>query len=125
MNETFKNRLAEKLKSKGMKQKDLADALGVSEVTVSRWLSGERNPSMRTVEKIANALETIPAYLLSENELQPVQAEKKEEGINWASILTGTAITATAIIGLIALAKAAGKITEKDKQQIEDILNRD
>ena len=125
MNETFKNRLAEKLKSKGMKQKDLADALGVSEVTVSRWLSGERNPSMETVEKIANALETTPAYLLSENELQPVQAEKKEEGINWASILTGTAITATAIIGLIALAKAAGKITEKDKQQIEDILNRD
>ena len=125
MNETFKNRLAEKLKSKGMKQKDLADALGVSEVTVSRWLSGERNPSMGTVEKIANALETTPAYLLSENELQPVQAKKKEEGINWASILTGTAITATAIIGLIALAKAAGKITEKDKQQIEDILNRD
>ncbi|MBP5602309.1 MAG: helix-turn-helix transcriptional regulator [Treponema sp.] len=125
MNETFKNRLAEKLKSKGMKQKDLADALGVSEVTVSRWLGGERNPSMGTVEKIANVLGTTPAYLLSANELQPVQAEKKEEGINWGSILAGTAMTATAIIGLIALAKAAGKITEKDKQQIEDILNRD
>ena len=124
MNETFKNRLAEMLKNKGMKQKDLADALGVSEVTVSRWLSGERKLSIETVEKIANVLETTPAYLMSENELQPVQQEKKQEGLNWSAIL-GTALTATALIGLIAIAKAAGNITEKDKKQIEDILNRD
>ena len=124
MNETFKNRLAEMLKNKGMKQKDLADALSVSEVTVSRWLSGERKLSMETVKKIADVLETTPAYLMSENELQPVQQEKKQEGINWSAIL-GTALTATALIGLIAIAKAAGNITEKDKKQIEDILNRD
>lgn len=124
MNETFKNRLAEMLKNKGMKQKDLADALGVSEVTVSRWLSGERKLSMETVEKIADVLQTTPAYLMSENELQPIQQEKKQEGINWSAIL-GTALTATALIGLIAIAKAAGNITEKDKKQIEDILNRD
>lgn len=124
MNETFKNRLAEMLKNKGMKQKDLADALSVSEVTVSRWLSGERKLSMETVEKIADVLQTTPAYLMSENELQPVQQEKKQEGINWSAIL-GTALTATALIGLIAIAKAAGNITEKDKKQIEDILNRD
>lgn len=124
MNETFKNRLAEMLKNKGMKQKDLADALSVSEVTVSRWLSGERKLSMETVEKIADVLQTTPAYLMSENELQPVQQEKKQEGLNWSAIL-GTALTATALIGLIAIAKAAGNITEKDKKQIEDILNRD
>ena len=124
MNETFKNRLAEMLKNKGMKQKDLADALGVSEVTVSRWLSGERKLSMETVEKIADVLQTTPAYLMSENELQPIQQEKKQEGINWSAIL-GTALTATALIGLIAIAKAAGNITEKDKKQSEDILNRD
>ena len=37
----------------------------------------------------------------------------------------GTALTATAVIGIVALAKAMGKISDKDKEQIEDILNRE
>ena len=122
MNETFIKRVEGKLREKQITQKKLAEILGVSEVTVSRWLNGERNPTMETVEKIASVLETTPAYLLSDGELQP--AQKKTDPINWSDFLAG-ALTATAIIGLIALAKASGKITEKDKQQIEDILNRD
>ena len=122
MNETFIKRVEGKLREKQITQKKLAEILGVSEVTVSRWLNGERNPTMETVEKIASVLETTPAYLLSDGELQP--APKQTDPINWSDFLAG-ALTATAIIGLIALAKASGKITEKDKQQIEDILNRD
>ena len=122
MNETTINRIEERLRAKKMTQKQFAEELGVSEVTVSRWLGGERNPTMETMERMAEVLETTPAYLLSKGELQP--AEKKSEPINWGDFLAG-ALTATAIIGLIALAKASGKITEKDKEQIEEILNRE
>ena len=51
--------------------------------------------------------------------------DKNSNGVNWGAILAGTALTATAVIGIVALAKAMGKISDKDKEQIEDILNRE
>lgn len=41
------------------------------------------------------------------------------------AILAGTALTATAVIGIVALAKAMGKLSEKDKDHIQDILSRE
>lgn len=55
------------LTSKGMTQRDLAARLGVSEVTVSRWMAdgaNGRNPSISTLQKIADRLETTPDDLL-------------------------------------------------------------
>ena len=67
MKESVRNRIEERLKAMKMSQRDLAEKLNVSEVTVSRWLSGERNPSLETMNNIASALDTTTAYLLSEN----------------------------------------------------------
>lgn len=129
MDANFKSRVEALLKEKGMTQRELAARLGVSEVTVSRWMTdgaNGRNPSIPTLQKIADILGTTPDYLLGKdgNELQPTQ-NTSGDGVNWGAILAGTALTATAVIGLVALAKAMGKLNESDKEQIENILNRE
>ena len=129
MNENFKNRMETLLKSKGMTQRELASKLGVSEVTVSRWMTdgtNGRNPSIQTLQKIAEILETTTDSLLGqEGSNVKTMQDKNSNGLNWGAILAGTALTATAVIGIVALAKAMGKISDKDKEQIEDILNRE
>ena len=129
MNENFKNRMETLLKSKGMTQRELASKLGVSEVTVSRWMTdgaNGRNPSIHTLQKIAEILETTTDSLLGqEGSNVKTMQDKNSNGLNWGAILSGTALTATAVIGIVALAKAMGKISDKDKEQIEDILNRE
>lgn len=44
-------------KEKGLKQKDLAEVLNVSEVMISQWENGSRNPKQSTLIKIAKALD--------------------------------------------------------------------
>lgn len=112
------------LNSKGMTQRDLAARLGVSEVTASRWMAdgaNGRNPSISTLQKIADRLETTPDDLLGK------QKTSKDTGnpVDLGAILAGTALTATAVIGIVALAKAMGKLSEKDKDHIQDILSRE
>lgn len=126
MTEAVRNKIEERLRAMKMSQRDLAASLGVSEVTVSRWLSGERNPSIETMNRIAQALNTTASYLLSEapGSAEQKQPEEKGDSVNWGAILAGTALTATAVIGIVALAKAMGKLDDRDREQIEDILNR-
>lgn len=49
--------LKELLKSKGIKQKWLANRLGVSEVTVSNWCSGKSMPKKSHLQKLSEILE--------------------------------------------------------------------
>lgn len=126
MDANFKNRVEMLLKSKGMTQRQLAEKLEVSEVTVSRWMTdgtNGRNPSVQTLQKIAEFLETTPDYLLGKDQQEANAPVNQDKGVNWGAILAGTALTATAVIGIVALAKAMGKINEKDKEQIKNILN--
>ena len=51
-----------------MTQREFASLLEVSDVTVTRWLHAERNPSVKMIEKIARVLETSPSNLLSEDD---------------------------------------------------------
>lgn len=129
MDANFRNRMESLLKSKGITQRELAEKLDVSEVTVSRWMTdgaNGRNPSVQTLQKIAEILETTPDYLLGKEspEIKPAQGAGSDS-VNWGAILAGTALTATAVIGIVALAKAMGKISDKDKMQIEEILNHE
>ena len=91
MNANFKSRVEALLKAKGMTQRELAAKLGVSEVTVSRWMTdgtNGRNPSIPTLQKIADILETTPDYLLGNDgkELQPIQ-NTSSDGVNWERFL--------------------------------------
>ena len=44
--------LKEVFKSKGIKQKFLASKMGVSEVTLSNWVTGKTSPSKKKSRKI-------------------------------------------------------------------------
>ena len=48
--------LKELFESKGIKQKWLANKLGVSEVTVSNWVKEKSHPSPKNLEKLCNLL---------------------------------------------------------------------
>lgn len=73
--ESFKQALAKYLKRAGMKQRDLAAAVGVSESTVHCWMSGKAFPRINMIEKIAEVLSCTPDDLLNYEE--PVQSETR------------------------------------------------
>ena len=51
------NNISKFLIEKDMSQKELADKVGLSEVTLSRYVNGVREPRVTTVIRIAKALE--------------------------------------------------------------------
>ena len=61
----FNQNLSEVLKEKGMRQRDLAALMGVTEVTVSNWARGTASPSVAQVERIAAALDMPVCALLA------------------------------------------------------------
>ena len=78
--------LAEKLKlfrkRAHFTQQELADAIGVSIMTVRRWEWNDRTPRLEEIEKIAAALGTTTDYLLN-GESEPAQNEpSKNQGNN-------------------------------------------
>lgn len=48
----------------GLTQKQLAELVNVTEVSMSRYISGERDPSVETLANIATALHTTTDFLL-------------------------------------------------------------
>lgn len=46
----------ELLRSKGIKQKWLAEKMGVSEVTISNWVTEKSSPSKKNIEKLGDLL---------------------------------------------------------------------
>ncbi|MBJ7881599.1 helix-turn-helix transcriptional regulator [Gelidibacter salicanalis] len=57
--------LKELLESKGVKQKWLANKIGVSQVSVSNWVKGKSEPSLKNYQKISELLE-IPLKELTQ-----------------------------------------------------------
>jgi len=48
--------LKELLKSKGVKQKWLSSKIGVSEVSISNWVKGKSQPSLKITRKLVKYL---------------------------------------------------------------------
>jgi transcriptional regulator with XRE-family HTH domain len=59
-------RVDEVLKEKHIQQKDLAERLGVSKVSVSYWCNNQTNPSINTLLNIAKVLEVRVSELIYE-----------------------------------------------------------
>lgn len=55
-------------KAKGLKQKELADLVGVSESSISQYENGKKNPSFEIALKLAEALDCESADLVSTRE---------------------------------------------------------
>ena len=60
-------RFQEELLRSGLKQKDLAEKVGVTEVTISRYANGTREPRHTNLTKIAHVLNTTTDYLAGLN----------------------------------------------------------
>lgn len=121
MNESVRNRIEERLKAKKMSQKDLAEKLGVTEVTVSRWLNGERDPSIETLNRIADALDTTTSYFFITDDWQTEKKPAEEK----SGMSTGLKVTFGVILGLVIAAVAAGLLSKDEKEQLVDILKKD
>ncbi len=62
------NRITDLLKRSGLTQRELADRVGITEVSLSRYISGDRIPKGPIIANIANALHTTTDYLLGTEE---------------------------------------------------------
>ena len=98
--------IAKKRKEKQLTQKDLADKLGVSNATVSKWETGKGFPDISLIEPLASALEiTVSEVLAGEERVQPdsehtemllkdmvdlsvKEQERKKKRYNWIIAIT-------------------------------------
>lgn len=64
MSKAFGQRLLSLLQKRGITQKELADKINTTEATLSRYVSGDREPKAETLANIATALYTTSDYLL-------------------------------------------------------------
>ena len=68
-------RIANLLKKSGLTQRELANKVGVTEVSMSRYVSGGRIPKGPIIANIANALHTTADYLLGTGEKSDFDSE--------------------------------------------------
>ncbi len=64
MNNLFVERIKGLIEKIGVTQRDLAQDIGVTESTLSKYLKGERTPNRDVLLNIATALNTTSDYLL-------------------------------------------------------------
>ena len=69
-NNTFAVRLTNALEASGMTQKQLADLTGMTQVSVSRYINGDRIPRASVAAKIADVLGVTCDYLCGNNTRQ-------------------------------------------------------
>ncbi|WP_353096392.1 helix-turn-helix transcriptional regulator [Tissierella praeacuta] len=78
----FVKRLQLLLDENNINQKELAKKVGVTEVTISRYMTGERKPRIDIANKMAEILSTTTDYLMGTSDIRnPYEGKviKKEE----------------------------------------------
>ena len=73
--ETFAYRLSELLKKRGMSQKELAERVGITEASMSRYMNTDRIPKSEILANIATALQTTSDYLLGVEEKGDIDSD--------------------------------------------------
>ena len=82
MNNFFTQNLQMFMEMRQMSNTELARKLGVSEVAVSRWKSGERNPRSEMIDRMCVIFECTHNDLLAPN-----SAEIQEDRENYTEVL--------------------------------------
>ena len=72
---TIGQRIANLLSEQRMTQRDLANRIGVTEVSVSRYISDDRVPKGTVIANIAKELHTTPNYLLGDEAEEDLDTE--------------------------------------------------
>lgn len=73
----FISRLRGLIEEKDITQKELANAIDVTEVTISRYLSGDRSPRIDIVNRLANYFNVSTDYLLN-RDVETIAAHQEE-----------------------------------------------
>lgn len=64
MGKELGEKISELLQKNSIQQKELAERIGIADATMSRYISGERDPKPEMIANIATALNTTSDYLL-------------------------------------------------------------
>ena len=75
LNKIFANNLTRLLERRGLSQVDVANALDVSESSVSLWCSGKTTPRMSKVDKLCELLRCSRSALIAEDGLAIVEKD--------------------------------------------------
>ncbi|SFU94196.1 helix-turn-helix domain-containing protein [Butyrivibrio sp. M55] len=67
MSNELGTRISDLLKQNGLTQKELADKVGITYVSMSRYISGDRIPKGPVIASLATALHVDAGYLLGIN----------------------------------------------------------
>ena len=67
----FGNNVRQLLKQKKITSRELATQIGVSPTYISNLLTGAKNPSMKTIEKLAEFFAVTPSDLIAKKEPPP------------------------------------------------------
>lgn len=125
----FGEKVVALLNKNNMAQKELADRVGITEVSMSRYIRGHRTPKGTVISNIANALHTTTDYLLG-LEAKGNEPYRMDQNIILKSIVYyGKEIQSTVcmekcaeLIQAISKAKR-GKINEDNMmEEIADVL---
>lgn len=77
------------MKEKGMSQKQLAKASGITEAAISKYISGEREPRITFLKRIADALDVPADEFLYEKVDHPEYYQGKNECIDVMTAMFG------------------------------------
>ena len=81
MENNFGERLAHAMELRGMRQKELAKATGVTEATVSRYVNEKRRPDIDFIRDVVKVLRVSADYLLGfTDDICVAEDRQKERG---------------------------------------------
>ncbi len=102
MEKVFVERIKRLIEESKITQRDLAQDIGVTESTISKYLNGERMPSGDTLLNLATALNTTSDYLLG-------RSDNDKESLDFSELK-----------GI--LARNAKELTAEEKNRLIEII---
>ena len=75
----FRKRLSALRKDRGVTQQTIAEALGISDKTYSKWETGENEPDFTNLAKISEYFSVTPSYLLGDETPNSTEENIKRE----------------------------------------------
>ncbi len=111
-------RIAEERKNKDLSQAQLAEMLGVSQQTISKYENGSREPDNATLLKLSKMFNVTTDYLL-ENSIEKCQEIKEKDPHNNPNYAGDEICKKLVEIGFL---KDGEKITDKHLEILAEVL---
>lgn len=114
----FKTRLCELRKSRGLTQEQLADELGLTSSAISSYERGIREPSLKTINDIADFFNVDKGYLLGDSPIRRKYLFDKDGSYELEEIVEKVLMTDN-----LTLIKIIDKLLKKNDDELELLNN--